>query len=77
MKALIHTLETETDYAGITGARICEIVNDDETFEVFSNLIWVDCDNSINDSDYFYVNGAIVQKTPFPPTVEESPTVEE
>lgn len=70
MKALIDTLTTETDYEGIEGARICEIVNDDETFEVFETLIWVDCDDNINAEEYFYANGSIIQKTPFPPPSE-------
>lgn len=70
MKALIDTLTTETDFAEIEGARICEIVNDDETFEVFETLIWVDCGDNINTDEYFYVNGAIVKKTPYSPSSE-------
>jgi len=70
MKALVHLTETETDYANNEGARICEIVNDDEIFEVYSNLIWVDCDTSVTIHSHFYVNGNIVEKVPFPPIEE-------
>ena len=70
MKALVHLIETETDYVNNEGARICEIVNDDETFEVHSNLIWVDCNTSVTTHSHFYVNGNIVEKVPFPSSIE-------
>ena len=53
-KALIASNEQYTDrYSNVVlGLRIAQIT--DEEFEVHTNLFWVDCNDDINEHDYYY-----------------------
>lgn len=49
---VVHTPVTETSIAN--SARICQIEEDNDVFEVHPSLIWVDCNASINTHEYYY-----------------------
>ena len=50
----------------IQGTRICDLVDDDKTFEVHADLKWVDVSDGTTQQDT-YVDGKVVKK-PDPPT---------
>lgn len=50
----------------IQGTRICDLVDDDKTFEVHADLKWVDVADGTTQQDT-YVDGKVVKK-PDPPT---------
>lgn len=59
-KALISSVENIIDDAGNIGKRIADISN--QTFEVANELFWIDCEDTINVKDYFYLNDKITKK---------------
>lgn len=52
MKALISINDITTDYEGNQGQRIIEIVADDATFPVHSDMTWIDCPDVSVISEY-------------------------
>lgn len=52
MKALISPIEVSGN-----GLRIAQICDDGMEFEVAEPLHWVDCDNTINQSTHYYIDG--------------------
>lgn len=56
----------------IQGTRICDLVDDDKTFEVHADLKWVDVADGTTDRDT-YVDGKVVKKPdPSTPTTSEA-----
>jgi hypothetical protein len=56
-KALISLNEPLFFYNKTSGLRIAEVVNENNTFEVHSSLIWVDCSGEVTAENYYYDNG--------------------
>tara|TARA_B110000285_G_scaffold207665_1_gene247216 strand:+ start:276 stop:512 length:237 start_codon:yes stop_codon:yes gene_type:complete len=50
MKALISINDITTDYEGNQGQRIIEIVADDATFPIHSDMTWIDCPGVANNA---------------------------
>lgn len=46
--------QPRTQHPIASSARICQIEEDNDVFEVHPSLIWVDCNASINTREYYY-----------------------
>jgi len=55
MKALISVNDYIVDYQGVQGQRILEIVEDDATFPVHSDMTWMDCPVVGDANDYVHL----------------------
>lgn len=51
MKALISINDTITDYEGTEGQRLLDIVENDATFPVHSDMSWIDCPGVADGAD--------------------------
>lgn len=51
MKALISINDTITDYEGTEGQRLLDIVENDATFPVNSEMTWIDCPGVADGAD--------------------------
>jgi hypothetical protein len=52
MKALVYKKIIEFDNG--LGWEINQTIQDDETFEVHSDFMWIDCDDTISKKTHFY-----------------------